>query len=119
MVPRHLPTSYFPGGALVFSVPHPFRFAILKNEIEGWGHGFAYQRTQPYRYPSPWKSDVYLEHAMPRVSDSINAIASAGLRLVFCEEPGVTDELRNISLEKSAWMDRYVGIVVFRAQLVG
>jgi SAM-dependent methyltransferase len=38
-------------GALVFSIPHPFRFAILRNEIEGWGHGFAYQQTESYRYP--------------------------------------------------------------------
>ena len=108
-----------PDGALVFSVPHPFRFAILKNEMEGWGHGLAYQQTQPYRYPSPWNPEVYLEHAMPRVSDYLNAIASANLRLASCEEPCVTDEFRAISPAKSAWMDRYVGIVVFRAEVEG
>jgi SAM-dependent methyltransferase len=106
-----------PGGDLVISVPHPFRFAILRNEIEGWGHGFAYQQISRYRYPSPWKEDVYLEHAMPRVSDYANAIAHAGLRIEAVDEPGVTEELRRIAPEKASWMDRYVGILIFRAHL--
>jgi SAM-dependent methyltransferase len=108
-----------PGGELVISVPHPFRFAILRNEIEGWGHGRAYQQTAPYRYPSPWKEDVLLEHAMPRVSDYINAIAATGLRIEAVDEPAVTEEFRLTAPEKAAWMDRYVGILIFRAHLDG
>jgi SAM-dependent methyltransferase len=107
-----------PGGVLVISVPHPFRFAILRHEIEGWGHGFAYQQTAPYRYPSPWKEDLQLEHAMPRVSDYLNAIAAAGLRIEAVDEPAVTGQLREIAPEKAAWMDRYVGILILRASLV-
>jgi SAM-dependent methyltransferase len=106
-----------PGGTLVVSVPHPFRFAILRNEIEGWGHGFAYQQTTPYRYPSPWKADLLLEHAMPRVSDYLNAITAAGLRIEAVDEPAVTEEFRQAAPEKAAWMDRYVGILILRAQL--
>jgi 2-polyprenyl-3-methyl-5-hydroxy-6-metoxy-1,4-benzoquinol methylase len=112
-----LATLLTPGGALIFSVPHPFRFAILKSEIEGWGHGFSYQQTGAYRYPSPWKPEIVLEHAMPRVSDYFNAIAAAGLRITACEEPAVTEVFRTASPEKAAWMDRYVGILIFRAQL--
>ena len=107
-----------PGGTLTISVPHPFRFALLKAEIEGWQPGFAYQHTQPYRYPSPWKPELLLEHAMPRISDYLNAIASAGLQLTACEEPAVTDNLRAAAPEKAAWMDRYVGIIVFRSDLL-
>jgi len=107
-----------PGGALVISVPHPFRFAILRNEIEGWGHGLAYQRTAPYRYPSPWKPDLELEHAMPRVSDYVNALTAAGLRIEALDEPAVTEEFRNIAPEKAAWMDRYVGILIFRSRRI-
>ena len=106
-----------PGGDLVISVPHPFRFAILRHEVEGWGHGYAYQRTAPYRYRSPWKKDLFLEHAMPRISDYANAITAAGLRLAAIDEPAVTEELREIAPEKAAWMDRYVGILIFRAHL--
>jgi len=105
------------GGDLVISVPHPFRFAILKNEIEGWGHGFAYQMTAPYRYPSPWKEDVLLEHAMPRFSDYANAMIGAGLRIEAVDEPAVTENLRRIAPEKANWMDRYVGTLIFRAHL--
>ena len=107
------------GGALVFSVPHPFRFAILRNEIEHWGHGFAYQQTEPYRYPSPWRVEVSLEHAMPRISDYLNAISLSGLRLTACVEPGVTEEFRRIAPDKAAWMDRYIGIIIFRAEKNG
>ena len=106
-----------PSGTLVVSVPHPFRFAVLKNELEGWGHGLAYQHTEPYRYPAPWKSEMILEHAMPRVSDYLNVIISAGLRITGCEEPMPTDELRRVAPEKAAWMDRYVGILIVRAEL--
>jgi SAM-dependent methyltransferase len=106
-----------PGGTLVISVPHPFRFAILRNEIEGWGHGFAYQKTAPYRYPSPWKAELLLEHAMPRASDYINAITATGLRIEAVDEPAVTEKFREIAPEKAAWMDRYVGILILRAAL--
>ncbi len=105
------------GGDLVISVPHPFRFAVLRNEIEGWGHGYAYQKTSPYSYPSPWKADVLLEHAMPRISDYANAIAEAGLRIEAVEEPAATEQLRRIAPDKAIWMDRYVGIIIFRAHL--
>ena len=105
-----------PGGALVFSVPHPFRFALLKSELGDWEPGAAYQHTGLYRYPSPWKPELELEHAMPRVSDYLNALTDAGLRLVQCEEPAVTEELRMMAPEKAAWMDRYVGIMIFRAE---
>ena len=108
-----------PGGALVISVPHPFRFAILRNEIEGWGHGFAYQQTAPYRYPSPWKEDLLLEHAMPRISDYINAISASGLSLDAVDEPAVTEQFREIAPEKAAWMDHYVGILILRSFLAG
>lgn len=114
---KALATLLAPGGALVLSVPHPFRFALLKSEIEGWEPGFAYQHTRAYRYPSPWKPDVFLEHAMPRVSDYVNAIALAGLRLTRCEEPAVTEEFRAAFPEKAKWMDRYVGILILRAEL--
>ena len=102
------------GGVMTISVPHPFRFAILRNEIEGWPVGAAYQRVEPYSYPSPWKDDVYLRHRMPRVSDYLNAFALAELTLEKCEEPPATDSFRSVAPEKAAWMDRYVGIVVFR-----
>jgi SAM-dependent methyltransferase len=116
---RTLRNFLAPGGDLVISVPHPFRFAILKNEIEGWGHGYSYQKIAPYRYPSPWKEDLLLEHAMPRVSDYANAIAAAALRIEAVDEPAVTEEFRKIEPEKAAWMDRYIGILIFRAHLDG
>ena len=31
-----------------------------------------------------------------------------------CEEPTITSELRNLAAAKADWMDRYVGIAVFR-----
>ena len=55
---------------------------------------------------------------MPRISDYLNAFASAGLHLTACEEPSVTDEFRTASPEKAAWMDRYLGIIVFRTDLL-
>jgi hypothetical protein len=56
---------------------------------------------------------------MPRVSDYANAIAAAGLRIAAVDEPAVTEEFRRIAPEKAAWMDRYVGVLIFRAHLDG
>lgn len=108
-----------PGGRLTLSVPHPFRFAILRNELEGWPLGAAYQRTEAYRYPSPWKPELRLEHAMPKISDYLNAFAKAGLKVLQCEEPGVSAEFRDAAPEKAAWMDRYIGIIVFQMERSG
>jgi hypothetical protein len=52
-----------------------------------------------------------------RVSDYLNAITAAGLRIEAADEPAATDAFRRFSSEKAAWMDRYVGIFVLRALL--
>lgn len=61
-------------------------------EASALGARIAYEQAESYRYPSPWKAEISLEHPMPRISDYLNAIASAGLRLTACEEPCVTQE---------------------------
>ncbi|MGD0830391.1 MAG: hypothetical protein ABR907_05565 [Terracidiphilus sp.] len=81
------------------------------------GIRLRYQQTAPYRYPSPWKEDVILEHAVPRFSAYVNAIAADGLRIEEVDEPNVTEEFRKIAPEKAAWMDRYVCILIIRAHL--
>jgi hypothetical protein len=53
---------------------------------------------------------------LPRLSDYLNALVEAGLVLEKVEEPKVTDRLRAIAPEKAAWMERYFGILLFRAR---
>jgi hypothetical protein len=54
---------------------------------------------------------------MPRFSDYVNAIAAAGLHIEAVDEPAVTEDFRKIAPDKAVWMDRYVGILIFRARL--
>jgi SAM-dependent methyltransferase len=104
------------GGSLVCSVPHPFRFVVLQNEHSNTEFGNAYDHSGLYTYPSPSNPEVSISHHLPRFSDYLNAFAEAGLILERVEEPRVTDWLRALAPGKASWMDRYFGIVLFRAQ---
>jgi hypothetical protein len=44
----------------------------------------------------------------------INTFCAAGLRVTECREPQLTSEQAERYPHKQAWMDRYVGIIIFR-----
>jgi SAM-dependent methyltransferase len=113
---REISRRLKPGGAVVCSVPHPFRFVALKRERHDLEYGRAYCHTGLFTYPSMWNPAGTLSHRLPRVSDYLNALTEAGLVLEKVEEPKVTDRLRAIAPEKAAWMERYFGILLFRAR---
>ncbi len=107
------------GGILVCSVPHPFRFVALKKETDDIEYGRAYSYARTYTYAVFGNPFVTLSHHVARFSEYLNALADAGLTLERVEEPVVTDHLRALAPEKAAWMDRYFGIVLFRARFQG
>ena len=55
-----------------------------------------------------------LSRRLRTFSDMVNTFGAAGLRLTGCTEPRLTREQAELYPHQQEWMDRYVGIVVFR-----
>jgi hypothetical protein len=49
----------------------------------------------------PWKTDVMLKHAMPRISDYLNVLSGAACDFLPVKNPGVSDELHHLFPEKT------------------
>lgn len=58
---------------------------------------------------------ISLTHVTNTVADMINTFAAAGLWIEHALEPQLSEEHRRRS-PKQAWLDRHLGIIVFRAR---
>jgi SAM-dependent methyltransferase len=103
-----------PGGAVVVARTSPLRYAVERSERDGCGIGTAYHDPEPWPYRPSWNPSVVLSRRTRTFSDMLNAFAAAGLRVTECREPQLTREQADQYPHKQAWMDRYVGIVIFR-----
>jgi SAM-dependent methyltransferase len=103
-----------PGGAVVVARTSPIRYALERSEREGCGLGMAHHDSEPWIYRPSWNPSVELWRRTRTFSDMLNAFVAAGLRVTGCTEPQLTSEQAERYPHKQAWMDRYVGIVVFR-----
>jgi SAM-dependent methyltransferase len=104
-----------PGGAVVVARTSPIRYAVERSERDGCGLGTAYHDSEPWAYRPRWDSSVVLSRCTRTFSDMINTFCAAGLRVTECTEPQLTSEQAERYPHKQAWMDRYVGIIIFRA----
>jgi hypothetical protein len=92
----------------------PIRYAVERSEREGCGVGAGYHDSEPWAYRPNWNPSVVLTRRTRTFSDMLNTFCAAGLRVTECAEPQLTSEQAARYPHKQAWMDRYVGIVVFR-----
>ncbi|TDM31881.1 class I SAM-dependent methyltransferase, partial [Macrococcoides canis] len=76
-----------PSGRIVLQTPSPFRFAIDKSERFDLPIGAAYRMSPMISYQSGWNPEVILEHRTPKISETLNAFAAAGLYISRCDEP--------------------------------
>lgn len=103
-----------PGGAVVVARTSPIRYAVERSEREGCGLGTAYHDSEPWAYRPSWNPSLVLSRRTRTFSDMLNTFCAAGLRVTECKEPQLTSEQAERYPHKQAWMDRYVGIVIFR-----
>ncbi len=105
-----------PDGLLVLSRAHPMRFAVERSEARGIGLGSAYHDTSEYTYASGWDPSVEVTHALDTFSDMHNALTTAGFVVEEVQEPWLSVEVQSRFPRKQAWMDKYIGIVLFVAR---
>jgi SAM-dependent methyltransferase len=103
-----------PGGAVVVARTSPIRYAVERSERDGRGLGSAYHDSEPWAYRPPWDPSVVLSRRTRTFSDMLNTFCAAGLRVTECREPQLSSEQAERFPHKQEWMDRYVGIIVFR-----
>ena len=103
-----------PGGVIVVARANPVRYAVERSERDGCGLGTAYHDSKPWSYRSGWDASVVLIHRTNTFSDMINSFCAAGLRVTGCDEPWLSPEQAKKYPHKQEWMDRYLGIIIFR-----
>jgi len=102
------------GGFMVVARSHPIRFAVERSEKNGTTIGEEYYSTEPYSYASGWNADVMLTHRGGTVADMINTFAAAGFQIESAVEPQLGGEDRRRYPHKQAWLNKYLGIIVFK-----
>jgi SAM-dependent methyltransferase len=101
-------------GFLVVTRTHPIRYAVERAEQNGTTLGEEYYSTASYTYyHDGWDDQVALTKRAYTISDLINLFGAAGLWIEQATEPQLSEDARRRFPHKQAWMDKYLGILVF------
>ena len=103
-------------GILVIARSSPVRFAVERSERDGIGLGTAYHSSAAHTYPSGWNDKILVSHRTNTFSDMINTVSEAGFRIDRAVEPQLSDQQKAAYPHKQAWLDKYIGIILFRAR---
>jgi SAM-dependent methyltransferase len=102
------------GGFIVLTRTHPIRYAVERAEQNGTSLGEEYFAKGAYTYRTGWNERIALTKRTYTISDLINAFSAAGLWIETAVEPQLSEEDRRRHPHKQEWMDRYLGILVFK-----
>ncbi len=105
-------------GFIVLSRTNPVRFAVERAEANGSSLGEEYYASGNYSYASGWNDEVTLTHRNYTVADLLNQFSEAGLRVERAAEPYISDDEGRRFPHKRDWMNRYLGIFVFKLRPV-
>ena len=101
-------------GWILLTRTHPIRYAVERAEQNGTSLGEEYFSTNPFSYVSQWNSQITLTKQSYTISDLINIFSAAGLWIETASEPQLSDEARHQYPHKQEWMNKYLGILIFK-----
>ncbi|HEY3502055.1 MAG TPA: class I SAM-dependent methyltransferase [Actinocatenispora sp.] len=101
-------------GFILLTRTQPIRYAVERSERNGTSLGEEYFSTDPYTYRSGWNDRIALTKRPYTISDLINVFSAAGLWIDTATEPQLSEDARRRYSHKQAWMNKYLGILVFR-----
>ncbi len=102
------------GGFILLSRTQPIRYALERAERNGTSLGEEYFSDRPFTSASSWNQQITLTKRPYTMSDMINQFSAAGLWIETVEEPRLSDEARLRYPHKHAWMNKYLGILIFK-----
>jgi SAM-dependent methyltransferase len=101
-------------GFILLTRTQPIRYAIERAEKNGTTLGEEYFSNSSFSYTSGWNKDIALTKQSYTMSDLINAFSAAGLWIETAVEPQLSDDARRRYPHKQAWMNNYLGILIFK-----
>jgi len=101
-------------GFILLTRTHPIRYAVERAEQNGTSLGEEYFTTEDYSYRSGWNEKITLTKRPFTVADLLNAFSDAGLWIEHTVEPQLSEEARRRYPHKQEWMDKYLGILIFK-----
>jgi SAM-dependent methyltransferase len=101
-------------GFILLTKTQPVRYAIEQAEQHGTTLGEEYFSAERFSYLSGWSDQVTLTKRRYTISDLLNVFSAAGLWIETAREPQLSEDARRRYPHKQAWMDKYLGILVFK-----
>jgi SAM-dependent methyltransferase len=103
------------GGFILLTRTQPIRYAIERAEQNGTSLGEEYFSTDSFSYRHRgWNDEVALTKRPYTMSDLINVFGAAGLWIEAAVEPQLPDDAARRYPHKQAWMNKYLGILMFK-----
>jgi SAM-dependent methyltransferase len=101
-------------GFILLTRTQPIRYAVERAERNGTSMGEEYFSRARHTYRSGWNADITLTKRSYTMSDLLNVFSAAGLWIETAVEPHLTEEAARRYPHKQAWMNRYLGILIFK-----
>jgi SAM-dependent methyltransferase len=101
-------------GFILLTKTQPIRYAVEQAEQNQTSLGEEYSSTARFSYLSGWNDRITLTKRRYTISDLINVFSAAGLWIETATEPQLSEDARRRYPHKQAWMNRYLGILVFK-----
>jgi SAM-dependent methyltransferase len=104
-------------GFMLLSRTQPIRYAVERAERNGTSLGREYFSASPFSYASKWNDQITVTKRPYTISDLINTFSTAGLWIETAVEPQLSDDARRRHPHKQAWMNKYLGILIFKLRV--
>jgi len=101
-------------GFILLTKTQPIRYAVERAEQNETSLGEEYFSTAPFSYLSGWNDQITLTKRPYTISDLINVFSAAGLWIETAIEPQLPEDARRRYPHKQAWMNKYLGILIFK-----
>lgn len=101
-------------GFILLTRTQPIRYAAERAEQNGTTLGEEYFSQADYTYRHTWNEHIALTKRMYTMSDLLNEFSAAGLWIETAAEPRLSEETARRYPHKQAWMNKYLGILIFK-----
>ena len=101
-------------GFILLTRTQPIRYALERAEQNGTTLGEEYFSKVNYTYRTGWNEHIALTKRTYTMSDLLNVFSTAGLWIETAIEPQLTEDATRRYPHKQAWMNKYLGILIFK-----
>jgi SAM-dependent methyltransferase len=101
-------------GFILLTRTQPIRYAVERTEQNGTSLGEEYFSSARFSYRSGWNEQITLTKRPYTISDLLNEFSAAGLWIEAALEPQLPEDARRRYPHKQAWMNKHLGILIFK-----